>query len=42
MDESGEPATPLLLLQFLHQQFPQFAEKDDKGWLKNIINFIIF
>ena len=31
MDESGEPATPLLLLQFLHQQFPQFAEKDDKG-----------
>jgi len=34
MDESGEAATPLIFLQFIHQQFPQFAERDDKGKLK--------
>jgi len=31
MDDSGEAATPLLLLSMIHQQFPQFAERDDKG-----------
>lgn len=31
MDDSGEAATPFLLLSMIHQTFPQFAERDGKG-----------
>lgn len=34
MDDSGEAATPFLLLSMIHQTFPQFAERDGKGKLK--------
>lgn len=34
MDDSGEAATPYLLLSMIHTQFPQFAERDNKGGLK--------
>merc|ERR1712048_134378 len=34
MDESGEAATPLILLSIIHQQFPQFSERDGSGKLK--------
>lgn len=34
MDDSGEAANPILLLSMIHSQFPQFAERDPKGGLK--------
>ena len=44
MDDSGEAATPYLLLSMIHTQFPQFAERDNKGtfFIFCIQNFHIY
>lgn len=34
MDNSGDAQNPMFLVALLHQTFPQFAERDPKGALK--------
>ena len=34
MDNSGDAQNPMFLVALLHQTFPQFAERDAKGGLK--------
>lgn len=31
MDKTSSSIPPIILLQFLHMAFPQFAEKGDQG-----------
>jgi len=34
MEDNAEAQNPVFVLATLHQQFPQFAEKDPKGGFK--------
>lgn len=39
MDKTSSSLPPIILLQFLHMAFPQFAEKGDQGqYLQQVIH----
>lgn len=42
MDKTSSSLPPIILLQFLHMAFPQFAEKGDQGqYLQQVRNSLL-